>query len=200
MQLKKTIEALDAGTPLRLVALGDSLTEGWMVSRGYLDFLEEMIAGKYPRARLAVVNRGIPGDTAEGGLHRLRRDVIDEDPDLVFVQFALNDLFMGFSAERFQNTLRAIVSHLQNDTEADLLLVTSVPVIGDDRIARMADGFYERMAAVADEAGIAIARVHRYWKRKIEEGHSLRDLVQADGLHPTVAGYRLMAEAIMEVL
>ncbi len=46
----KTIGRLKSGEPLRIVALGDSLTQGWMVRRGYVDFLNDMIKAKFPKA------------------------------------------------------------------------------------------------------------------------------------------------------
>ena len=197
--MKKTKERLTEGIPLRIVALGDSLTQGWMVRKGYIDFLREMLAGKYPAARVTIVNRGIPGDTAEGGLMRLRREVLDDDPDLVFVQFGLNDAYSGVSPERYQRTIGTIVDQILADTDAEVLLVTSVPIMhGDEDF--MAEAFYSRLDDVARERGVAIARVHRYWKRKISGGVDFRSLVQGDGVHPNVEGYRLMAEAIMEEL
>ena len=39
-----------------------------------------MLRLKYPGSRFKLINKGIPGDTADGGLYRLREDVIDYDP------------------------------------------------------------------------------------------------------------------------
>jgi lysophospholipase L1-like esterase len=41
--------------------------------------------------------------------------------------------------------------------------------------------------------------VHEYWKKKITDGIPFESLVQYDGVHPTEGGYRLMAEAVMEL-
>jgi len=200
MNLEKTKQKLAAGEPVRIVALGDSLTEGWMVRKGYLDFLGEMIEKKYPSCRVAIINRGVPGDTAEGGLFRLREDVLDRDPDLVFIQFALNDAFIGVNPARFKNTIRVIVEQIRADTDAEILLVTSVPVLANPAEDKMTERFYEALIDLAREERCAIALVHRYWKKRIAEGVDFSGLVQSDQVHPTVAGYRLMAEAIMEVL
>src|SRR3990172_12452360 len=99
MKLEKSIKKLKAGETLTIVALGDSLTHGWLVRKGYLDFMSEMIKSRYPHRTVKIINRGVPGDTAEGGLARLEHDVIDLNPDLVFIQFGLNDAFSGISAE-----------------------------------------------------------------------------------------------------
>lgn len=200
MNLDKIKQKLAAGEPVRIVALGDSLTEGWMVRRGYLDFLGEMLEKKYPSCKVSIINRGVPGDTAEGGLFRLREDVLDRDPDLVFIQFALNDAFIGVNPARFKNTIRVIVEQIRADTDAEILLVTSVPVLANPAEDKMTERFYETLIDLAREERCAIALVHRYWKKRIAEGVDFNGLVQFDQVHPTVAGYRLMAEAIMEEL
>ncbi len=196
----KTKKRLTAGEAVRLIALGDSLTQGWMVRKGYLEFLAEMIGEKYPSADVTIINRGVPGDTAEGGLFRLRDEVLDCDPDAVFIQFALNDAFTGVTPARFKNTIRAIVEKVRSDTDAEILLVTSVPIVTHPAEDKMTGRFYDALADIAGEEGCAIAPVHRYWKKKIADGVDFSGLVQADEVHPTVEGYRLMAEAIMEAL
>ena len=196
MKLTKTVQMLEAGETVRLIALGDSLTRGWMARKGFLDFLSEMLKKKYPSCTVSIINRGIPGDTAEGGLLRLRQDVLDHDPDLVFIQFGLNDAFSGVNPGRFESTVREMVGQIRRDTDAEILIITSVPVVYE-RMDEIADDFYGRLEAVAESDGLAIVRVHRYWMEKIEQGLEFRSLVQGDQVHPNVEGYRLMAEAIM---
>ena len=91
-----------------------------------------------------------------------------------------------------------MIDTLQADTDAEIILITSV-YIQNSRENDMAERFYDRLAELADECSLPIARVHDYWKKMIREGADFRKLVQYDGVHPTVEGYRLMAEAIMEI-
>jgi lysophospholipase L1-like esterase len=198
MKPDQTIKKLAEGTPLKIVALGDSLTYGWMVRKGYLDFLEEMFMEKYPRCSVTFINRGIPGDTAEGGLYRLRTDVLDEDPDCVIVQFALNDAFTGYPVERFKNNVESIITGIRENTSSEIVLVTSVYMTSDHENS-IAGPFYEKLAELAGSSRCSIARVHDYWRERVTAGAEFRRLVQADMVHPTVEGYRLMAEAIMEI-
>ncbi|MBN2160774.1 MAG: hypothetical protein JW807_15405 [Spirochaetes bacterium] len=197
MILQKTKQRLASGEPLRLVALGDSLTQGWMVRKGYVDFLAEMITRHYPKSDVTIMNRGIPGDTAEGGLYRLRDDVLDADPDLVLIQFALNDAYTGVPADRFKNTVKTIIYQIRADTDAEVLLITSVPIMHESE-DRVAGEFYARIEALAREEGLPVARVHAYWKRKVGEGADFASLVQGDGVHPNLEGHRIMAEAVFE--
>jgi acyl-CoA thioesterase-1 len=198
MKAVKTIDRLSQGTHTVIVALGDSLTQGWLVNKGYLVFLAEMLRERYPGAQFSIINRGIPGDTAEGGLSRVREDVIDEDPDCVFIQFALNDAFIGHPVERYKRSLQSIIDRIRENTDAEIILLTSVH-LGESRDNATAAPFYAKIEELAAENSLPVARVHEYWRKKIQEGVEFRPLVQFDMVHPTVEGYRLMAEAIMEV-
>jgi len=198
MHLEKIKEKLETGEKLTIVAFGDSLTQGWMVRKGYVDFLQEMLVRRYPAARFTMVNRGIPGNTSEDGLYRLRHDVLDLNPHLVLVQFALNDAYMGVRAQRFKNNLETIVDQISLDTDAEIILVTSV-FIHNEEENRMAELFYGMIEEIGAAKNIPLARVHQYWKECVASGVSHASLVQSDMVHPTVEGYRLMAEAVMKL-
>lgn len=198
MKPEKTIAKLTSGENVLIAALGDSLTYGWMVRKGYLDFLKEKLLERYPASNITILNRGIPGDTAQGGLERLRSDVLDDNPDCVLVQFALNDAFIGYNPRVFQNNIRAIVSGIRENADADVVLVTSV-YIHNSPENDMAEKFYSALEELSSELSLPIARVHEIWKKAVHNGVMCSRLVQYDGVHPTVEGYELMAEAVMAV-
>lgn len=195
---EKTIAKLMSGSPVTIIALGDSLTQGWMVQKGYLDFLDEMLKSRYPAAAFSLLNRGLPGDTAQGGLTRVRYDVVDGDPDLVFIQFALNDAFTGYTPDEFGQSISQIIGEIRRGVDSEIVLVTSV-CLGNPRENSYAGQFYERLSELSTQHNLPLVKVHEYWQCKIAEGVEFRKLVQADLVHPTVLGYRLMAEAIMQI-
>jgi lysophospholipase L1-like esterase len=195
----KTIEKLRTVESATLLAIGDSLTYGWMVRKGYLDFLKEMLTEKYPKNGFRLINKGIPGDTAEGGLHRVDPDVFFYKPDCVLLQFALNDAFVGYTPEDYRLNMETIISEIQGNTKAEIVLVTS-SYIGENQWNEVIEqSFYGGLEDLARAYGLSIARVHEHWKRWVKGGGDLGELVQSDGVHPTAMGYRLMAEAVMEL-
>jgi acyl-CoA thioesterase-1 len=197
---EKTIAKLKAGEDVKIVAIGDSLTYGWLVSRGYLDFLKEMLAKRYPKAFFQIVNKGIPGDTADGGLDRIESDVYFYNPDCVLIEFALNDAFCGFSPELFGRNIQEMIAGIRNNTGAEIVLVTAVWV-DDPKFSEFVEqSFYGKLEILGEKFGLPVARVHEHWRRTVQSGAAvLDDLVQFDGVHPTVSGYRLMAEAVMGI-
>ncbi|MCX7815996.1 MAG: GDSL-type esterase/lipase family protein [Syntrophales bacterium] len=194
----KTIKKLSSGETTIIVALGDSLTQGWMVHKGYIDYFREMIENAYPMSRLVLIGRGVPGDTAFGGLHRLRRDVLNHNPDCVFVQFALNDAFMGYSPQQFRMCIQEIIEEIQADCDAEIVLITS-SFLEDENEYNYVKRYYNQLDELAKEYGLPISRTDHYWKKAIDNGVDFGTLVQYDLVHPTAEGYRLMAMALLEL-
>lgn len=184
---------------VKIAALGDSLTYGWMAERGFTDFLEEMLKAKYPKAEISLLNRGVPGDTSNGGLSRVYAQVIEEQPNLTMIQFGLNDALAGILPDNFFAVMKQIADAVRQNTESEILLMTS-PLPCSSYMIEAAMPYYEKIAELALKENMPVARVDEYWKKRIEEGLSHRALVQSDLAHPTEEGHRLMAEAIMETL
>ncbi|HEX7534909.1 MAG TPA: GDSL-type esterase/lipase family protein [Syntrophales bacterium] len=194
----RTINKLISGTPITIVALGDSLTQGWMVSKGYIDFLKEMLRMKFPESSFRLVNSGIPGDTADSGLYRIMGDVLYYNPDCVFIQYAINDAFSGFTEQQFKKNIKGIIEKINENANTDIVLITS-DYIGDNDDNRRIEGFYHQLTVLGEDYRIPVALVHEYWKKKVTDGIPLESLVQYDGVHPTEEGYRLMAQAVMKL-
>lgn len=198
MNLENTIKNLKSGNEVKIVALGDSLTFGWMVDKGYLTFLKDMLHSKYPGSQIKIINRGIPGDTAEGGLYRLENHVLNEDSDLVIIQFALNDAYQDYPLKKFKNNVLSIIKRIKEKSNAEILLLTSSAL--QDRSREIINTYYQALTDAAEEEHVQIALVHKYWELKIKEGVEFSTLVQSDYVHPSEAGYRLMAETIAEAI
>jgi len=198
MNINNTLHKIKSGEKVQLVALGDSLTYGWMTQYGFLDYLEILINKKYPDSKVLIINKGVPGDTAGDGLHRLERDVIKLSPDLVFIQFALNDAYSGYSPHEFQKNIESIIVKIKDKLNSEIALLTSV-AIQDNSMNKVANEFYRKISDSAKKYDLPVAAVHEYWGKKIALGIKHSQLVQYDGVHPTEKGYELMAEAVFEL-
>ena len=78
---------LRKGGAFTVAYFGGSITEGTSYRPPFTDWLR----GAYPQAQIREINAGIGGTGSNLGVYRLERDVLAYDPDLVFVEFALND-------------------------------------------------------------------------------------------------------------
>jgi lysophospholipase L1-like esterase len=85
--LPNVLAKLQAGGEVRVAFLGGSITaqEGWRVQT-----LQRLRAA-YPQATIKEINAAIGGTGSDLGVMRYQRDVLRHKPDLVFVEFAVND-------------------------------------------------------------------------------------------------------------
>ncbi len=77
-----------------IVYLGGSITQGAGASDGkhsWVGLVSKQLDEHFPTAKLRHVNAGLGGTTSQMGLLRLKKQVLDCDPDVVLVEFAVND-------------------------------------------------------------------------------------------------------------
>jgi acyl-CoA thioesterase-1 len=107
--------------PVKIVALGDSATAGWLVARkdAYPAELERQLRAK--GYDVTVKNAGISGDTSAGALHRLDL-AVDPDTTMVLVEIGTNDLRLHIPAAKMRANVAEIVHALQRRHVAVLLI------------------------------------------------------------------------------
>src|SRR5512136_828132 len=126
--LKRTLADLQNGCHITIVTFGDSITAGYAVRRGFPSFWKEMLQQKYPDARIEMINSGVSGDTTMDGLARLDWSVLSYEPDLVTVNFGINDCVMGLELEEFEMNLVEMVRRIRAGPGSEILLLSSQPL------------------------------------------------------------------------
>ena len=103
--------AAGAERPLRIVALGDSLTAGYglAANEAFPARLQSALAAKGIAAEIA--NAGVSGDTAAGGLARFDWSV-PEGTDAVILELGANDALRGFDPKVTRGALDALLRRL----------------------------------------------------------------------------------------
>jgi acyl-CoA thioesterase-1 len=191
-------ESATVGTPAatprtarpRIVVLGDSLTAGLGLdpAEAYPAVLQQMV----DRAGLQyeVVNAGISGDTSAGGLRRLDW-ALDGDVKVLIVALGANDGLRGLSTDELAANLSAIVEAAEaKGIEVVLAGMEAPPNFGQDYTA----AFRAVYPRVAKQHGVALIPF------LLDGVAGVSALNQRDGIHPTAAGARRVAENVWSVL
>ena len=77
----------------KIVAFGDSTTsDEYIVENVYSKNLSFLFADS--GLNIEIINSGVSGNTTEDALHRFNEDVLDHEPDLVIIQFGINDSYV----------------------------------------------------------------------------------------------------------
>ena len=173
--------------PIRLLALGDSLTAGYGLPQGQ-GFVPRLEAALKAQGRdVKVINAGVSGDTTAGGLARLDWS-LQENPEAALVALGANDMLRGLAPLDAERNLDAILSKLKARNLPVLLVGMKASAnLGLD-YAKAFDAIYARQAR---KHGVALYPFFL-------EGVALKQsLNQDDGLHPNARGVEEIVRRIL---
>jgi acyl-CoA thioesterase-1 len=176
-----------AAKPLKLVALGDSLTAGYGLPSGqaFPDVLARALKAK--GWDVEVVNAGVSGDTAADGLARFDWSV-PEDANAIVVELGANDMLRGADPATTEVTLSHILAKARDAHMAILLAgMVAAPNYGEDYKRRF-DAIYPELAQTF---GVTL------YPFFLEGVAGDRPLQLGDGLHPNRAGVERIVEGIL---
>jgi acyl-CoA thioesterase-1 len=162
-----------------IVFLGDSITSGHRLpaTEAFPHRLGQALG-------IRVINAGISGDTTEGGVQRLDRDVLVHRPRLVVVELGVNDVFGRWPEERTVANLRAITQRIRAQGAAVLLLHIALPGVPGD-------GHRRALRRIARTEGAAL---FEDFLEGVVPGHTY------DNLHPDAEGQAMLADRLLPVL
>lgn len=172
---------------LRILALGDSLSAGYGLSRvdSFPNQLERTLLNIGISAR--VTNGGVSGDTSAGGLSRLNW-VLSEGFDGVIVELGANDGLRGLEPKETQANLDAILNLLKQKKIATLLTgMRAPPNLG----VRYGEEFTAVFPYLAKKYDVV------FYPFFLEGVATMGDLNQKDGIHPNSKGVKIIVKNIL---
>ncbi len=175
-----------------ILFLGDSLTAGLGVAetQAYPALIQEKIRQK--DLPFEVINAGISGDTTAGGLARLDW-VLQKKIDVLILALGANDGLRGLPVAQTKANLQAIIDRVKAKNP-DVKIVISGMQIPPNMGADYGTAFRALFADLARQNNAALVPF-------LLEGVGGRDdLNQADRIHPTAAGHKILAENVWRVL
>jgi acyl-CoA thioesterase-1 len=176
-----------AETPVKIVALGDSLTAGLGLpaNEGFVPRLQAALAAK--GVAVAIANAGVSGDTASGALARLDWSIPD-GTDAVIVEIGANDMLRGIKPQVTRGALDTILQRLTGRHIAVLLCgMRAAPNLGAD-YGQSFESIYPELAAKYG------ALVYPFFLDGVAADLGL---LQKDGLHPNAAGVNVIVARIL---
>ena len=195
-----------------VAAYGDSLVEGWGLA-SEAEALPAQLEAELARLgrRVRVLNFGVSGETAPEGLERLE-EVLAAKPVAALLEFGANDCYQGVPVEETRAALEAMIAGLKaagagvllagwrttedlfSRYEADPDLAGLLPLAPPAFNAAYVRAFNAMHAELAQEHGLALMP-HILAPLGDDARH-----FQADAVHPSALGTRLLAQALAPLL
>lgn len=170
-----------------IVALGDSLTAGYMLPPG-AGFPEQLTKALVAKGySVKVTNAGVSGDTSSGGLARLDW-AMNPETDLLILELGSNDALRGIDPAVTRSNLGEIITRAKAQGVHVLIAgMLAPPNMGEDYAADFNPIFED------------LAREHKtaLYPFFLDGVAANPDLNLADGMHPTEEGVAIIVERIL---
>lgn len=202
--LANTAYRLNKKKKLTVGFLGGSNTEGagatsWD-NTSWRGLVTAELRRTYPEAEIKAVNAAVGGTGSDLALYRLEHDLLKYEPNLVFIEFATNDLALSHKEQYsfYESCLRRI---LQNDPTTEIVCVFVATKATEEKLLKFGE-FSTRVA----ESVLA----YHYGLDMIDPGENFRRAVALSGgdwmkyttdeTHPNDEGYLIYAAAMKKAL
>lgn len=185
-RLKRCMNRGEHGEDLTIAFLGGSITQGSAATaddRCYAYLTWKWWQKKFPATEVTYINAGIGGTSSLFGCARAAEDVLSKKPDVIFVDFTVNDEATDFFQETFEGLLRRRCSG-----EGNPAVVVLNNVYYDSGLSAQ-----EKHNAVAAHYEIPCVSARESIYQKIRHGIFQTKELTEDCLHPNDRGHELLA-------
>ena len=175
------------GEDITVAYIGGSITEGYNAgtTEFYAKTCTDLLQGYFPDITVTGVNAGISGTPSLLGNLRLVRDVLSADPDIVFVEFAVND---GQEAD-YKNAYESLVRTLLTQ-EKDIAVVLLFTVLDSGYTCQ------EHMSKIGANYDLPMISVHDSVYEEIEAGRMTWQDYSNDQSHPNAYGHKCITDFV----
>jgi lysophospholipase L1-like esterase len=208
-----------------VVAFGDSTT----APRGRLEVYATILAAELSSegGDVRVINAGIPGNTTSSAIGRFDKDVLANKPDLVIVQFGINDSAVDVwkkppataprvPLSKYEKNLRNIVAALKRQNVTTVLM-TPNPLRWTPKLKELygrapyqpdnpegmnvlVRDYAETVRRIAREEKTGLVDVFAAFLEHGKKPRRTVDELLMDGMHPGARGQRLVADLLLDYL
>lgn len=176
------------GEKITVAYLGGSITEGvgGTPDTCYAKLSFDYIAENYGKGgNVEYVNAGVSGTPSVLGNLRVKKDVLDKNADIVFIEFAVNDGMDQLYKDSYESLVRTV---LKQENEPAVVLLFTVTKTGHT--------CQEHMSQIGEYYGLPMISVPDAIQPEIEAGTMTWADYSNDEAHPNAEGHRLVAEFI----
>lgn len=191
-KVKKVFEKADRGEDITVAFIGGSITQGCnatihencYANRTYLWF-----KNRFPKIKVTYLNAGIGATGSIIGVHRVENQVLSKNPDIVFVDFAVNDKDNKYNKIAYDSLIRRILTH--NSKPAVVEVFMSTDILGNVQ---------EQQIEIGKRYNVPMVSFRDAIRTEISNGNLKWNEVASDEVHPNDRGHKIISELLINLL
>lgn len=189
VRLANVIKKLQNKEEVTIAFIGGSITQGTSAGNElcYANLISEWFKAKYPDAKINYINAGIGATGSYIGVHRVNDDVLSKNPDLVFVEFSVND-----TTENTERNKIAYDSLLQQIWAYE----TNPAIITIAMTMENGTSFQQYHEEIVKAYDLPMISYKNTILDVIEKGYIKWADISDDDIHPNVPGHAILAQLV----
>lgn len=186
------MQRAQAGEPVTLAVIGGSITTGYAAQppreQGWAALLAKALG-----PRVTLINAGLSGTDSAAAVHRLQAQVLDAQPDLVIVEFGVNDQWLdpAVRGSSYEALLRRLLGAKRPPAVAVLALTQQ------SNQPRDAADLQLQLAA---HYGLPALDFGRWMQARVDAGRDHWAALYDEPVHPNATGHQRIAQALADTL
>lgn len=161
----------------------------------YPSLVAQELKKLYPNAVINVIVTAIGGENSTQGAKRFKKEVLIHHPDVLFIDYALNDRKIGLERSR-RNMEKMIRLALKRGIRIILLTPSADETVDLQKPGNELELFATQIRQLADKYKIGIADSYSQFRKLAEEKKDLHEYM-AQSNHPNRLGHQLIANGIL---
>ncbi len=180
------------GEEITCAYIGGSITEGYHDNltlaneEKWVTMSTNWLGEQFPEAKFNCVNAGISGTPSVLGNVRLERDVLAHDPDIVFVEFAVNDGDATIYKEAYESMVRTLLAD-----ERDIAVVLLFTIVENGHTCQ------PHMSKIGENYNLPMISLPDSIWVEMQEGRMTWRDYSGDGSHPHVEGSKYIRDFVI---
>lgn len=193
VRLANVIKKLQAGEKVTVAYLGGSITQGSSAGddKCYARLTTNWLEEQFPDAEINYVRAGIGATGSYIGVHRAERDVLAYDPDLVFIDFSVNDT--TDRTETNKQTYEGLLRKLWKAESAPAIV--TIAMTQDDGTS-----FQQYHEEIVKKYDIPMISYKNAILDVIDKGYIKWTDISDDNIHPNIPGHQVLTDLITNYL
>lgn len=186
---------------INLVFHGHSVPAGYFKTpivntlESYPYLVLKELKAQYPYAMINIINTSIGGEDSKSGAQRFKSDVLIHKPDVLFIDYALNDRRLGIDSAKVEWK-----SMIQMALKADIKIILLTPLpdqkLDLKEVDTVLDQHANQIRALSEKYEVGLADSYALFKNEVISGGDLLSLM-SQGNHPNEKGHALISKGIL---
>ena len=191
-KVKRVIEKAYRGEDIVVAFLGGSITQGCNATNHencYANKTYLWFKNRFPEINVKYINAGIGATGSIIGVHRVEEQVLSKNPDIVFVDFAVNDKDNKYNKIAYDSLIRRILSHNSKPALIEVFMSTDV-----------LENVQEQQVEIGKRYDVPMVSFRDAIRNEINDGKLKWSEVASDEVHPNDKGHEIISELLINLL